>query len=119
MDLHRYKIRLPFWSRRHPHSDEFQRNTREWAHRFGLVRSPATLEKFDALGYGRLMSYASPDGRDDHVQLLADWNTLFEAALGMFPPTEPHRIEPWLVAATDLLRYRLLADVHSPVHPVR
>ncbi|MEU0878309.1 hypothetical protein ABZ345_06890 [Lentzea sp. NPDC005914] len=43
--------------------------------------------------------------------------TWFENALGQFPPTRPERIEPWLVAATNLVRYRLLADFHNQVHP--
>jgi len=46
--------------------------------------------------------------------ILPGW---FESALGQFPPTEPDRIEPWLVVATNLIRYRLLADVRSPMHP--
>lgn len=46
--------------------------------------------------------------------ILPGW---FESALGQFPPTKPDRIEPWLVVATDLIRYRLLADVRSRVHP--
>ncbi|WP_236795017.1 hypothetical protein [Amycolatopsis sp. GM8] len=77
LDSRRQEIPLPFWSRKHLRGDEFQRNTRQWAHRFGLIRDQGTLEKFDALGYGRLMSYASPDAQTDDLQLLVDWNTLF------------------------------------------
>lgn len=41
----------------------------------------------------------------------------FESALGCFPPREPDRIERWLDAATNLVRYRLVAGVRSRVHP--
>jgi hypothetical protein len=70
-------IPLPFRARRHPRGDEAQAATRQWAHRLGLIRSESTLRKFDALGYGRLMSYAAPDARDEDLRLLVDWNTLF------------------------------------------
>ena len=76
-DWRHREIWLPFRARRHPRADEAQRTTREWAHRLGLIRSDSTLRKFDALGYGRLMSYAAPDASDDDLQLLVDWNTLF------------------------------------------
>lgn len=71
------EIPLPFRARKHPRGDEAQEKTRHWAHRLGLIRSESTLRKFDALGYGRLMSYADPDAPDDDLQLLVDWNTLF------------------------------------------
>lgn len=74
---HQREIHLPFWSGKHPRGDDFQRRTQQWAHRFGLIRDESTLEKFDALGYGRLMSYAAPDAHADDLQLLVDWNTLF------------------------------------------
>lgn len=71
------EIPLPYRVRRHPRADEAQEKTREWAHRLGLIRSESTLRKFDALGYGRLMSCAAPDAPDEDLQLLVDWNTLF------------------------------------------
>lgn len=77
IDSRHHEIPLPFRSRRHPAGDRSQENTRRWARRLGLIRSGRTLEKFDALGYGRLMAYASPDARADDLQLLVDWNTLF------------------------------------------
>jgi len=63
--------------RRHSRGDEAQAATRQWVHRLGLIRSEGTLRKFDALGYGRPMSYAAPDARDEDLRLLVDWNTLF------------------------------------------
>jgi hypothetical protein len=77
VDSRHREIALPYPVRRHPRGEQFQRTTRQWAHRFGLIRDGRTLEKFDALGYGRLMACASPEARDEDLQLLADWNTLF------------------------------------------
>lgn len=41
----------------------------------------------------------------------------FDTALGLFPPKVPDQIEAWLLAATRLIRYRLLAPVRDPLHP--
>jgi len=77
IDTRRREIPLPFWSRKNPLGDEFQRSTREWARLRGLIRNESALDKFDALGYGRLMSYAAPEAQAGEGQLLVDWNTLF------------------------------------------
>lgn len=39
-----------------------------------------------------------------------------DIALGLFSPAKPDRIEPWLDAATKLIRYRLLADIQDSLH---
>jgi len=73
----RLTITLPFWVRQHPGRAEAQRRTREWARRFGPRHSAYALSRFDALGYGRLMSYACPTSGLAELQLVSDWNTLF------------------------------------------
>lgn len=77
MDVRRHRIHLPFWSRQHPLSEAAQLRTQNWAQGRGLITSPRALGKFEALGYGRLMSYACPAAAPEDLQLVVDWNTLF------------------------------------------
>ncbi|MFL6116339.1 MAG: terpene synthase family protein [Catenulispora sp.] len=77
VDVRRCRIPLPFWSQQHPLSAAAQHCTQDWAHRHGLIRSDHALSKFEALGYGRLTSYACSTATPEHLQLMVDWNTLF------------------------------------------
>jgi hypothetical protein len=70
-------VGLPFAAQQNPHSAAAQRSTREWASGFGLLGSSRVLERFDALGYGRLTAYACPTSELATLQLVADWFTLF------------------------------------------
>lgn len=70
-------LRLPFATATHSEAEQAQQLTENWCRRFGLLRSPAVVAKFRALGYGRIMATLCPDVPLASLALVTDWNSLF------------------------------------------
>lgn len=71
------EVALPFHTATHPRAADIQVLTERWCRSFDLLRSPTVSAKFQALGYGRVMSTLLPDAPLAGLALVADWNSLF------------------------------------------
>jgi hypothetical protein len=70
-------LRLPFPTATHPQAELVQELTEGWCQRFGLLRSPDVVAKFQALGYGRIMATLCPYVPLESLALVTDWNSFF------------------------------------------
>ncbi|GAA3677553.1 hypothetical protein GCM10022267_75510 [Lentzea roselyniae] len=81
---------------------EAESRTREWVREFGMVRSEAACEHFDAIGAGRLSAWVYPEARPEVRDIVTDWlSWLFvlddqcdEGALGRDPGALDILLEP-------------------------